>query len=283
MLREGSEALAAVGIPNPGADAEVLLAHHLRVGRAYLHAHPEESVAPHVVGSYRDGIVRRVAREPLQHITGMQEFWSLPFIVSPAVLIPRPETELIVETCVARHAAGTSRIVDIGTGSGCVAVAVAHAIPGALLYATDSSDEALAVARLNASRNDVGGRIEFYQGDLFEPLRDRGLERGIDFVLSNPPYIAEVDIETLEPEVRDYEPRRALTPGPDPLLIHRRIAEAAPEFLKAGGFLIVEFGLGQGPGIRKLYSAARLEEVEIRPDLAGIDRVFVARAPERAR
>jgi release factor glutamine methyltransferase len=262
----------------------VLLAWLLRVERARLHAHPEEQVRPEIETTYHKSISRRASREPLQYITGRQEFWSLPFEVSPAVMIPRPETELIVEACVRLNSSDGPRILDVGTGSGCVAVAVAHELPGALVHATDLSEEALRIARLNASRNGVAGRISFHQGDLFEPLRCLALEGHADFVLSNPPYIAEADLETLEAEIRDHEPQLALTPGPDPLAIHRRIVETAPVFLKKGAWLIVEFGLGQGPALRDAYGGSPgLEVVEIRPDLAGNERVLVARSTSAPR
>ncbi len=284
LLREGSQALAAAGIPTPSADTEVLLAHLMTCDRARLHAHSEEAVAREVEVDYREGITRRASREPLQYITGLQEFWSLPFNVSPAVMIPRPETELIVEACVARCSKLDPRVVDIATGSGCVAVAVARELPGALVHATDLSEEALDVARLNAARNDVGGRLAFYQGDVYEPLRNLGLEGYIDFVLSNPPYVAESDLATLEPEVRDHEPRAALTPGPDPLAVHRRVAAQAPEFLVPGGFVIVEFGIGQTQDVSRAYaSVAGLEVEEVLKDLAGLDRVLVVRAAPAAR
>ena len=247
--------------------------------RARLHAHPEAPVAHDVALSYRERIARRASREPLQYITGLQEFWSLPFRVTPAVMIPRPETELIVEACVARCSKPEAIVVDVATGSGCVAVAVARELPDALVHATDLAEEALGVARFNAARNDVGGRIAFYQGDLYQPLRGLGLEGRVDFVLCNPPYVAESDLATLEPEVRDHEPRAALTPGPDPLAVHRRLAAQAPQFLTPGGFVIAEFGIGQTQAVSRAYAGvAGLEVEEIRKDLAGLDRVLVARA-----
>ncbi len=248
-------------------------------GRERLHARPEDRVGPEIPRAFREDVARRAAREPLQYITGVQEFWSLPFVVSSAVMIPRPETEMVVEACLARSATSAARIVDIGTGAGCIAVSVAREIPGALVHATDISEAALAVARLNAARNDVAGRIAFYRGDLFEPLENLGLERQVDFVLSNPPYIPEDDLSTLEPEVRDHEPRTALTPGPDALSVQRRIAAAAPRFLKPGAYVIIEFGLGQAAALREIYDrTAGMQVEEIRPDLAGIERVLVARS-----
>jgi release factor glutamine methyltransferase len=279
LLHQGRTTLSEAGLTDARADAEVLLARLLRVERAHLHAHPEQRIRPEIERAYHERISRRASREPLQYITGVQEFWSLTFEVSPAVMIPRPETELIVEACVRLSAGGDQCILDIGTGSGCVAVAVARELPGAAVHATDLSEEALEIARLNAVRNDVAGRITFYQGDLLDPLRPHALEGRADFVLSNPPYIAEADLKTLEPEIRDHEPHLALTPGTDPLVIHRRLAETAPAFLKKGARLIVEFGLGQGPALRDIYGGAPgLEVEEIRPDLSGNERVLVTRS-----
>lgn len=247
--------------------------------RGHLHAHPDATVRVEDAARYRDLVARRAAREPLQYITGVQEFWSLPFRVTPAVLIPRPESELLVEAVVRLNRRDDPRILDIGTGSGCLAVAVAREIPGALVHAADISEEALRVARLNAATNGVAGRVAFYRGDLFEPFRGRGLEGHSDFILSNPPYVGAAELVGLPPEVRDHEPRPALSAGADPLGVHARLARGSGAFLRRGGHLIVEIGQGQAETARALYHAAPgLEVVEIRPDLAGIDRVLIARA-----
>ncbi|HEU4403076.1 MAG TPA: peptide chain release factor N(5)-glutamine methyltransferase [Candidatus Polarisedimenticolia bacterium] len=288
LAREGSAVLARAGIPTAALDAEILLAHILGVGRPHLHARPEEPVRPEDARRYAELLTRRAARVPLQYLTGVQEFWSLPFHVTPAVLIPRPETELLVEAFVRLNQRPDPMVIDVGTGSGCLAIAVAHEAPGALVHATDLSEEALGVARLNASDNDVAGRIAFYHGDLLAPLRGLGLEGRADFILSNPPYIAEADLPGLEPEVGRHEPRLSLTPGADPLLIHRRLAREAPPFLKPGGHLLVEIGRGQEEALPGIYGATpapgagRLEVIEVRPDLAGIPRLLVARRPPAA-
>ena len=270
--------LERAGIATAVRDAELLLTHVLGIEAAHLHARPDETPREEDLARYRHLIARRAAREPLQYLTGVQEFWSLPFQVGPAVLIPRPESEGIVEAFLRINTRPDPLVVDVGTGSGCLAVAVAHELPGALLHATDASEEALALARLNASDNDVAGRIAFYHGDLLEPLRGLGLEKRVDAVLSNPPYIARDDLEGLEPEVRDHEPRSALTPGPDPLVVHARLAREAPPFLRPGGHLVVEFGQGQEGAMRDLYRGTPgVEVVEVRPDLAGVPRILVAR------
>ena len=246
------------------------------VDRAHLHARPEEAVEEMDAARYRELVERRATRVPLQHLTGVQEFWSLPFHVSPAVLIPRPESEHLIEAFLGVNDRPNPLVLDIGTGSGCLAVAAAHEAPGALVHATDISEGALMLARLNASDNDVGGRIAFYHGDLFEPLRGRGLEGKVDVILCNPPYVSEAELAGLEPEVRDHEPRAALSPGPDGVAVHRRLAREAPAFLRPGGHLIAEFGAGQEEALREIYGPL-LEIVEIRTDLAGIPRVLVAR------
>ena len=213
----------------------------------------------------------------------MQEFWSLAFKVTPAVLIPRPETEGIIEAFLRLSASPDPVVVDIGTGSGCLAVTVVKEVPGARVFAGDVSAEALDVARENATAHGVADRIEFRRGDLFEPFRGPGpgadLTGRVDFILTNPPYLGDDEFPGLMPEVRDHEPRGALSAGPDPLAVHRRLARECVEFLKPGGYLIAEMGLGQEAGLRALYGGRpRLEVAAVLPDLAGIPRVLVARA-----
>ena len=266
-------------MPEGGRDALVLLAHVLAVDTGRLQAHPETPVGPEEASRYRALVARRKRREPLQYLTGEQEFWSLRFEVTPAVLIPRPETEGLVEAFLRLNRMPDPIVIDIGTGSGCLAVVAAREIPGARVYASDLSGEALAVARRNAAAHGVAGRIEFRAGDLFEPLRAEGLGGRVDFILSNPPYISEGELPGLMPEVRDHEPRAALVGGVDGLDAHRRLAREAPEFLRPGGHLLAEIGLGQEPGVRVLYRGqSRLDLVAVAPDLAGIPRVLIARA-----
>ena len=277
---EAARLLAAAGVPDPDRDAELLLLHVLGIERAALHARPERVVPADAAARYRDLVRRRAAREPLQHLTGVQEFWSLPFRVTPAVLIPRPESEGILETLLALplpRGPGRPRLLDLGTGSGCLAIAAAHAFPEARVVATDVSEEALEVARGNASALGVAGRVRFARGDLDAAIPADAPAR-FDALLSNPPYIAAGDLAGLAPEVRDHEPRVALTPGPDALAVHRRILAAAPDRLDPGGWLCVEIGAGQEAAIRALYAAqGRMRLDSIRPDLAGIPRVVVSR------
>jgi release factor glutamine methyltransferase len=278
LARQGGALLEASGIATSERDAELLLAHVLGVERSRLCASPWQVVGSAEAERYLELVGRRASRIPMQHLTGSQEFWSLGFEVTPAVLIPRPETEHLVEAFLDLLGRPDPLVLDVGTGSGCLAVAVACEVPGASVHATDISDEALRVARANASAHGVAGRVAFHSGDLLEPLRGLGMEGRVDFILSNPPYVREADLAALEPEVRDYEPRLALDGGPDGLAVHRRLACQAPDFLKSTGCLVVEFGLGQESPIRDLYGRIRgLELVAIRPDLAGLPRIAVIR------
>jgi release factor glutamine methyltransferase len=247
--------------------------------RAHLHAHPEIPVAPGDAQRFRAMMVRRASHEPVQYLTGRQEFWSLAFRVTPAVLIPRPETELVVETFLALNRRPDPRVIDIGTGSGCIAVCVSREVPGAEVHATDCSPAALEVARGNAVEHGVEERIRFAAGDLYEPLTGLDLEGRFDFILCNPPYVPAEELSALQPEVRDHEPRVALSPGDDPLAVHRRLVDGAARYLRSGGFLLVEIAWCQEEVVRSLYTNRRdIEILEVKVDLAGIPRLVVARA-----
>lgn len=250
----------------------------LDVPRTRLHAHPELSVGAADARRFRTLVERRATHEPLQYLTGVQEFWSLPFRVTPAVLIPRPETELVVETFLALNQRSDPRIVDVGTGSGCIAVCVAREVPGAEVHAIDCSSAALEVARDNAAAHGVAGRIRFARGDLYEPLAGLDLGGRFDFILCNPPYVAAAELPALQREVRDYEPLVALSPGDEPLAVHRRLVEGAARYLRRGGFLLVEIGWCQEEAVRALYADRRdLGITEVKSDLAGIPRLVIAR------
>jgi release factor glutamine methyltransferase len=217
-------------------------------------------------------VARRASREPLAYITGTKEFWNLTFEIAPGVLVPRPETELLVETalvrCPERDAAVS--IADLCTGSGCVAVALAVERPKSHVTATDISEDALRVARRNAERHQVSPRMQFVAADLFD-----GVIGGFDLIVSNPPYVAERDRASLPPEVIRYEPAVALFGGADGLTVIRRLAAEAPQHLAPGGVLIFEFGYGQDAAIREIIAASRLKLVEIKQDLQGIPRAAV--------
>ena len=250
----------------------------LSVERARLHAHPEVSVAAAAAQCFRALVERRASHEPLQYLTGVQEFWSLPFRVTPAVLIPRPETELLVETLLALNRRPDPRVVDIGTGSGCIAISVARELPRAEVHATDCSPAALEVARDNAASLGVARRIRFAEGDLFAPLAFPGADCRFDFILCNPPYVAAAEMPALQRQVRDHEPLVALSPGSDPLAVQRRLAEGATRHLRPGGYLLVEIGWSQEAAVRSLYAERRdIEIVEVKQDLAGIPRLVIAR------
>ena len=270
-----SEALENSGVPSARLDAERLLASELGKDRSYLLAHFQDSISESSAERFFARITERRRGKPLQYLLGWQEFRGLEFEVTPAVLIPRPETELLVDAAVQRFSEGKPILVDVGTGSGCIAVATAVALPGARVLATDLSEDALAVARRNAFRHNVSDRIQLLCGDLLLPLSDLGLEEKLDCVLSNPPYVAERDLSALQREVRDWEPRLALVGGLSGLELYKRLLPQALRFLRPGGTLIMEIGYNMQAEITHLFDAAwKLEG--IRDDFSGIPRIVVA-------
>jgi len=294
LLAAAEAELTAHGISTPRLDAEVLLAHALEVDRAGLYARLYDPLPPGRVAAFHRLLARRARHEPLQYLTGVQEFWSLAFRVDQRVLIPRPETEVVVETalrllgkvenfCSLLHAprsyaprAGRVRLLDIGTGSGCIAIALATELSQAEVWAVDTSRDALAVARENAERHRVAGRIRFLHGNLFTPLA--GEEGGFDLIVSNPPYIARDDLAALQPEVQDWEPRSALAGGVDGLDFYRRLLSEGPAYLRSGGWLVMEMGQGQGSEVLRLIGERRdLSAGSGVLDYAGRERVAVAR------
>jgi release factor glutamine methyltransferase len=269
-LQQARARLAAAS-RNPHRDAALLLAHVLRCDQVALLTHPERPLSPAESAHYETLLTRRIGFEPIQYITGEQEFFGLSFEVSPDVLIPRPETEHLVEAVLERVAAN-ARIVDVGTGSGAIAVALAHALPRAQVTAVDLSPAALAVARRNAERHAVSDRVTFLQSDLLAALD------GTDFdaVVSNPPYVAEAEV--LEPQVANYEPRSALYAGPTGLEIYERLIPQARERLKPHGWLVLEIGFGQQAAVEALFkgSSAEWSALSLVRDLQGIPRVIRA-------
>jgi release factor glutamine methyltransferase len=270
LLAEGvrrlQEAGAAAGShATPALDAEVLLAHVLSVARARVRSHPEEPAQR--AGQYRALIARRAAGEPLAYLVGTQEFWSLRLAVSRAVLVPRAETELLVERALALRSAPYGRVLDLGTGSGAVALALASERPHWAVTATDLSAEALAIARANAAQLQLS-TIDFRHGSWFAPLA--GLR--FDLIVSNPPYVAAGDPALADPALA-HEPRLALTPGADALACLRAIARDAPQHLDPGGWLLLEHGLGQGTAVRRELVLAGLRYVRSHRDLAGHERI----------
>lgn len=258
------------GLETARRDAELLLMHVLGCGRAHILTYPEAQLTPEQAATYEAWLVRRARHEPVQYIVGEQEFYGLKFRVTPDVLIPRPETEHLVEALLALvpHDAPIS-IADVGTGSGAIAVALAHALPEARLTALDLSPAALAVAERNAITHGVAERIRFLQSDLLAAVRGESF----DAVVSNPPYVA--DSEVLEAQVRDYEPAGALFAGPRGLDIYERLIPQAWAVLKPGGWLLMEIGYGQREALASLLEG--WSEVSFVADLQGIPRVVCAR------
>lgn len=264
------------GIEQARPCAEVLLAHVLGRQRIELYLHYDQPLTPLELQAYRNAIKRRAAREPTQYITRKQEFWSLEFEVDPSVLIPRPETELIVELAIEWIANRPVRVLDLGVGSGAIAVAVARDCPTACIVAVDISSQALQVARRNAMRHEVANRVLFLAGDLFSALPDK--KPLFDLILTNPPYIAENEFANLAPEVGKFEPRIALRGGGrDGLHTIRRILAAAPRYLKAGGCLLLEMGQGQASIVQdELRHSLDFDKVRMLRDYSGIPRVLHA-------
>ena len=279
-INNAATRFTAAGIGTPRLDAEVLLRHALNRDRAWLLAHIHDRLDEELHGIFEQAVERRAKREPLQYITGKQEFWGLEFVVSPEVLIPRPETELIIETVLNslhdRDKACT--LVDLCTGSGCIAVVLASELPMARVIATDKSPGALAVARENASSHDVLDRILFIEGDLTAPMESLDINGQVDIIVSNPPYVRSSDYAALQPEVKDYEPALALFGGPEGTDVHQRIINAAARYLKSNGLLIMEMGIGQAETLaNNLKEDGRYRSLEILRDLARIERVIAAR------
>jgi release factor glutamine methyltransferase len=252
-------------------NAEVLLMFTLGCDRAYLYAHPERELTEDEVTRYDNVLARRATGMPSQYITGHQEFWGMDLIVSPAVLIPRPETEHVIEAVLplARELPAP-RIVDVGTGSGAIALALAKELPCAEIHATEISGAALEIARANAARHQLQDRVRFHQADLLASL-DRGR---FDFVVSNPPYVGETEEEQVWLEVRRFEPRSAVFAGHDGLEVIRRLVPETTRVLKPGGWLIIEISGTIAAGVRELL--ADWNEVAISDDLQGIPRVVKA-------
>ncbi|HYH85882.1 MAG TPA: peptide chain release factor N(5)-glutamine methyltransferase [Pyrinomonadaceae bacterium] len=278
-LREGATRLRVAGVEEARRDAGSLLSHATGRDRAYLITHADEELTPAQLKAFDSSIARRADGEPLQYLTGVQEFYGLDFEVTPEVLIPRPETELLVETALEILKEADSPLVcDVGTGSGCIAVALLHERRDARAVALDISADALHVAGRNAARNGVGDRLELLVSDCFDALRSDE-RRGVrfDLIASNPPYIAEDEIASLQREVREHEPRGALTPGGDGLSVIRRLVADAPEFLKPRGHLLIEIGFDQHERVASLIDARVWTLLDIRRDLQGIPRCVALR------
>ncbi len=274
-LQQGETRLLAGPHPERARrDAEMLLLRLIGKNRAWLLTHSDDEFGGCASIGYSRQIDRRLAGEPIQYIAGECEFYGLPFHVNRNVLIPRPETEHLVETVLELAADfDQPRIVDVGTGSGAIAVALAYKLQIAQVTATDLSGAALSVARGNAERNGVAARMRFFEGDLLAPVAGEPFE----FVVSNPPYVAESDRSTLAVEVRDHEPETALFAGESGLDIYRRLAPAAYDAVIPGGFAVFEIGYGQAAAVAELLAAAGFRDIRFVKDLQGIDRVITGR------
>jgi len=271
-LQWGERALAQSALDSPRLDAEVLLAHALGITRAQLLAHSQHQLSPAELAGYRQLIERRARHEPVAYIVGHKDFYGLDFFVDNRVLIPRPETELLVERAIEMARTRSLRLIaDVGTGSGAIAVSLAVHLPQVLVYATDASPRALKVAACNCRHHGVEGRVHLLQGHLLEPLPEP-----VDLIAANLPYVSEAEWSQLPPEISRYEPRKALNGGPDGLDYIRRLLAEARGYLKPRGVVLLEIGATQGSAVvtlaKRHFPAAR---VEIAKDYAGLDRVVI--------
>lgn len=277
-VRVAAKSLRSSGVPEARREAASLLAFTLNRDRAFLLTHPEYLLAAEEALRFRDAVERRAAGEPQQYITGRQEFYGLEFEVTPDVLIPRPETELLVETALALLD-GTEqqhRVCDVGTGSGCIAVSILHERENVSeAIGLDISLRALRVASRNAGRHGVQGRLKLVASDCFAAIDLSGPR--FSMIVSNPPYVKEAALEGLQREVRDHEPRVALTPGTDGLRIIRRLLEDAPRLLPTGGHLLMEIGFDQHEAVRELLDRSIWRLLDIHRDLQGIPRIVALR------
>jgi release factor glutamine methyltransferase len=273
VIQKSAGFLGKKGVDSPRLQAEWLLAHVLKTPRMKLYLDFERALSPAELDAVRELVKRRGQREPLQHILGTASFCGLELAVNRHVLVPRPETELLAEAGWQLLAPQPSTALDFGTGSGCIAIALAVQCPAARLVALEASAEALAVARQNAARHGVAERIQFVAGEGFDAL-PAGAR--FDLIISNPPYIPTAEIASLPPEVRDYDPHQALDGGPDGLACHRLIAARAGELLKPGGKLMLELGDGQADAVRRMFEAHLWVVEAVKEDYSRRPRILIA-------
>lgn len=274
--------LTSHDIPAPFVEAEYLLAYALKCDNRDVIRFHDRILKEDEIKLFKEVMDRRIKREPSQHIIGEEEFWGMTFKVTKDVLIPRPETQLLVKEALKEARANGPEaeklIFDICTGSGCIAVTMAVELKESKIVAVDISDKALAVARENAKRHGADKRITFLEGDLFKPVGPLGVEGKVDLVLSNPPYVSKKMVEVLQPEIKQYEPMLAVAGGEDGFDFYRRIIPDSIKYLKPGGFLILEIGFGQLDGTISLIEKEKVYEgIEVHKDFAEIDRVVKAR------
>jgi release factor glutamine methyltransferase len=313
-LTAAVERLDAAEIGSPRLNAETLLMFVLGVNRAHLYAHPERELSPEEQARYDEVIAQRATGMPSQYITGHQEFWGLDFVVTPAVLIPRPETEHLVETVIElvregqKQPATKLKIVDVGTGSGCIALALANELPFAEVYATDISSDALEIAKANAARLQLDHHVQFVHCDVLQPISAGATRRpsldsvilseasasetsertrrnpilatpfhDLDFVVSNPPYVAYSEADKVQKSVKEFEPLAAVFAGLNGLNVIEPLNAQAHEALKPGGWLAVEIGYSMRDAVLALLTPTMWEDMRVVPDLQGIPRVIAAR------
>jgi len=265
------------GFPHPHLETKLLLLKCLDLSEKEFFTSKDKSVSRCQERCFSRLISRRLAGVPLPYLTGIKEFWSISFKVSPGVLIPRPETELLVEkTIELSKKEGEEIIVDLGTGCGNIAISLAQKLPKARIFATDISQKALRLARLNANLQAVSG-VTFVRGSLFSPLEKLRLRKKCDFIVSNPPYVSQSEWEKLSREIRDHEPRDSLVAGETGLEVIEQIIQGALPHLRPGGYLIIEMGYNQRDGVQSIFDAcSSWEKVKFFKDLAGVDRVAAA-------
>ena len=276
-IQKSAEFLGKKGVEPPRLQAELLLAHVLSLPRMKLYLNFERVLTPAETDRLRELVRRRGQREPLQHLTGSTSFCGFEIAVNRHVLIPRPETELLAEAgwnFLSTLSPSPSTALDFGTGSGCLAIALALKAPATQVCAAEISPDSLVIARQNAASHGLAERLRFFQGDGFAALPN---ESRFDLIVSNPPYIPAAEIETLEPEVRDHDPRGALDGGADGLEFYRRLATEAGAFLKPRGKLMLEFGEGQAPALREILENQKWVVEAILPDYTRRERIFIAR------
>lgn len=276
-IQKSTEFLAKKEVDSPRLQAELLLAHVLKLPRMKLYLNFERALTEPETDTFRELVKRRAQREPLQHIVGSTSFCGLEITVNRHVLVPRPETELLAEagwSFLSPLTPHLSTALDFGTGSGCIAIALAVKSPTAKITALDLSPDALNLAQQNATKNNVTDRIEFVPGDGFAAL-PQGTQ--FDLIISNPPYIPTAEIATLDPEVRDYDPRSALDGGPDGLDFYHRLAAEARPFLKPGGKIMLEFGEGQAGAIQEIFEKQKWIVEAIRADYTQRQRILIAK------
>lgn len=273
-IQEGAQTLRNGGVSESRREAGALLSFVLGKDRTFLISRAEEHVDEDSLTKFRESVERRANGEPLQYIVGFQDFFGRQFRVTPDVLIPRPETELLVEAAI-ELAGPVSLICDVGTGSGCIAITLLCEIDGTRAVAVDISPAALEVAKFNANSHSVTDRILFAISDCFDSLSAD--EYQFDLIVSNPPYVAGETMAGLQREVRDHEPLTALSPGPDGLTVIRRLLVEARPFLEVGGHMLIEIGFDQGEAVRRLVDESVWDLLAIRPDLQGIPRIVVLR------